>query len=101
MLEPFEVTIEEDSVVKDIGIKENETKEEPKLKTTATDTETLEQKAFVNETTTIIDTIEYANLEIGKEYTFKGYLVVKETGEPLLDAGGSKVTADKTSRGHR
>jgi len=96
MLEPFEVTIEEDSVVKDIGIKENETKEEPKLKTTATDTETLEQKAFVNETTTIIDTIEYANLEIGKEYTFKGYLVVKETGEPLLDAGGSKVTADKT-----
>lgn len=96
MLEPFEVTIEGDSAVKDIGIKENETKEEPKLKTTATDTETLEQKAFVNETTTVIDTIEYANLEIGKEYTFKGYLVVKETGEPLLNADGNKITAERT-----
>ncbi|MEY8427291.1 VaFE repeat-containing surface-anchored protein [Lachnospiraceae bacterium 46-15] len=96
MLEPFEVTIEEDSVVKDIGTKENETKEEPKLRTTAADIETSEHKAFVNETTTITDTIEYANLEIGKEYTFEGYLVVKETGEPLLDADGNKITADKT-----
>lgn len=96
MLEPFEVTIEEDSVVKDIGIKENETKETPKLKTTAADAETLEQKAFVNKATTIIDTIEYANLEIGKEYTFKGYLVVKETGKPLLDTDGNRITADKT-----
>lgn len=96
MIEPFEVVIEENAVTKDLGPKEDETKEEPKLKTTAADSESSEHLAFANETTTITDTVEYADLEIGKEYTFDGYLVVKETGEPLLDADGNKITASQT-----
>lgn len=99
LIEPFTVTV--DSDLADTGIREldpvvNEPKEEPKLKTTATDSESLIHDAYVNETTTITDVVEYANLEVGKEYTFSGYLVQKETGEPLLDADGNKVTAKTT-----
>lgn len=93
LVEPFEVTIDGEEETKDLGIIGNETKEEPKLRTTATDTESQAHDAFVNETTTITDVVEYANLEVGKEYTFAGYLVLKETGEPLLDAEGNRVTA--------
>lgn len=93
MVEPFTVKIEKDSETKELGPCENETKEAPGLKTTATDTESQCHDAFVNETTTITDVVEYSNLEIGREYTFDGYLVLKETGEPLLDEEGNKVTA--------
>lgn len=75
---------------------DNEQKEEPEIKTTATDAESQAHDAFVNEMTTLTDAVEYANLEVGKTYTVEGYLVLKETGEPLLDADNNRVTASKT-----
>lgn len=99
LAEPFTVTV--DSDLADTGIKEldpvdNEQKEEPEIKTTATDAESQAHDAFVNEMTTLTDVVEYANLEVGKTYTVEGYLVLKETGEPLLDADNNRVTASKT-----
>jgi len=44
---------------------------------------------------TIVDTVYYENLEFGGTYTLTGTLMVKSTGEPLLDAEGNPVTATK------
>ena len=42
---------------------------------------------------TLIDTVYYENLEVGKTYTVTGTLVVKQTGEALVDEDGNPVTA--------
>lgn len=44
---------------------------------------------------TITDTVEYSGLTIGQEYTLKGVLMNKETGEPLL-IGEEQVTSEAT-----
>ncbi len=69
--------------------------EEPKLNTTATDKNTEAHYAYINTTTTITDVVEYSNLIVGKEYTVKGILMNKATGEPLL-VDGAEITATKT-----
>ena len=67
----------------------------PKVKTTATDKEG--NKEIVPATTvTIVDKVECTDVIPNKTYTVEGYLVVKSTGEPLLDAEGNRITASKT-----
>lgn len=39
------------------------------------------------ENNTIVDTVSYTDLIVGKEYTIKGWIMVKETGERLLIDG--------------
>lgn len=41
----------------------------------------------------VVDEVSYANLVPGREYLVKGALMVRQTGEPLLDADGNPVTA--------
>ncbi len=65
------------------------------LKTTAKDKTSGKNTAKVSKTTTIIDTVKYSNLIVGKEYTIKGVLMCKETGKALL-VNGKQVTATKT-----
>ena len=67
----------------------------PEIHTTASDSETGEHVGTISEKTTIIDKVEYKNLIVGKEYTVKGKLMVKETGKPLK-VDGKEVTAEKT-----
>lgn len=45
---------------------------------------------------TITDIVKYTNLQVGKEYTVKGVLMNKETGEKMLDADGKEITGEKT-----
>lgn len=45
---------------------------------------------------TLIDTVSYEGLQVGKEYTVSGKLMNKETGEPLLDVDGNEITAETT-----
>lgn len=45
------------------------------------------------EQVTITDTVEYSGLTIGQEYTLKGVLMDKKTGEPLL-IGEEQVTSE-------
>lgn len=67
----------------------------PKIHTTAKDKDTDSHVGWVNKQVTIIDTVSYSNLIIGNEYTIKGTLMVKGTGEALL-VNGKEVTAEKT-----
>ena len=63
---------------------------QPEIGTTATiDGEKTAQPA---EQITITDTVEYSGLTVGQEYTLKGVLMDKSTGEPLL-VGEERVTS--------
>ena len=65
------------------------------IKTTAYDKETGDHYSYAVDQVTIIDKVSYQDLIPGKEYTVKGTLMDKETGETLL-IGGKPVTAEKT-----
>lgn len=45
---------------------------------------------------TVIDRIEYANLDAGELYRMVGVLMDKGTGEPVRDEAGNPITAEKT-----
>ena len=66
---------------------------QPEIGTTATIND--EKTAQPAEQITITDTVEYSGLTIGQEYTLKGVLMDKETGEPLV-IGEEQVTSEAT-----
>ena len=66
---------------------------QPEIGTTATiDGEKTAQPA---EQITITDTVEYSSLTVGQEYTLKGVLMDKSTGEPL-QVNNQQVTSEAT-----
>lgn len=65
----------------------------PSIKTTAKDSDTKDHIANADDKITIIDTVEYRNLTIGKEYLMKGILMNAETKKPIL-VGGKEVNAE-------
>ena len=67
----------------------------PEIHTTATDKVTGDHDGVAAKETTVLDEVFYKNLIPGKEYTVKGTLMVKETGEALV-INGEAVTAEKT-----
>ena len=66
----------------------------PEIKTTAKDAASDSQNALPSKETTIIDTVKYTNLLVGKTYVVKGTLMDKDTKEPLLDAEGNQITGE-------
>ena len=66
------------------------------ITTTAIDSDAEDHYAAAGENTTIIDTVEYTNLNKGEEYTLKGTLMNKATGEPVTDEVGNPVAVEKT-----
>ncbi len=52
--------------------------------------------AYAEEKTTLTDTLSFENLNVGATYTVSGYLVEKDTGEPLQDAQGKDIRVEKT-----
>ena len=66
----------------------------PKVSTNAYDENTGSHLGTHTEEARIIDIVHYENLLTGKEYTVKGTLMDKETGEALKDASGKAVTAE-------
>lgn len=64
---------------------------EPKIATTASDKETGEHSTLASGTVTIVDKVEYANLEPGTSYVLRGRLMNRESGEELL-VNGAPVT---------
>ena len=67
----------------------------PEIHTTATDQKTGINHTESEEQATIVDTVLYSHLLPGKEYTVKGTLMNKETGEAIL-INGEEVTAETT-----
>ena len=66
----------------------------PEVSTTARDKDSEMHIAAPNETITIIDSVEYKNLKIGKKYIMSGVLMDKETNEPFL-VDGKEITSEK------
>jgi len=87
--------VERDSGVAEAVWMTLDDKEGPKIGTQAADAADGDQTAQAGGQVTIVDTVYYENLEFGGTYTLTGTLMVKSTGEPLLDAEGSPVTATK------
>ncbi len=56
----------------------------------------LNHSAYAEEKTTLTDTLSFENLNVGSSYTVSGYLVDKDTGEPLQDAQGKDIRVEKT-----
>ena len=75
---------------------ENQTIRIPEIHTTLKDTETDGHVARVQENVTLVDTVFYQNLVVGKEYTITGTLMNRATGEAILDAENKPVTASTT-----
>ena len=89
----FEVSVYRHNTVIDLGTLTNDHIVVPEIFTTARDQDTGDGNAYASEKTTIIDTVYYSGLKAGQEYTVRGILMDKETGEPLL-VGGETVTAE-------
>ena len=75
---------------------------EPEIGTTAVDGADGDKNVITDDTTEVIDTVEYTGLIPGKEYTLKGTLHVKVTDEEgnvtekALEVDGKPVTAETT-----
>ncbi len=66
----------------------------PEIKTAAKDSETQDHISAAKEKVSIVDTVTYKNLTVGKKYTISGTLVDKETGKAMKDSDGDKITAE-------
>ena len=68
----------------------------PKVSTTAKSRETNSNLGMPRANETIVDTVKYENLVVGKVYTVKGKLMDKATKQPIKDEHGNEITASKT-----
>ena len=68
----------------------------PHIRTSVKAKDTGKQQGTWGKPETLIDTVKYKNLVVGKEYTVKGILMDKKTNAPLLDPDGKEVRAEKT-----
>ena len=64
----------------------------PEIGTTLVDNLDGDKNVVADPDVTLVDTVEYHNLMPGKTYTVAGTLMVKATGEALVDAEGNFVT---------
>ncbi|NSC86856.1 VaFE repeat-containing surface-anchored protein [Coprococcus comes] len=67
----------------------------PEIGTTAVDGADGDKNVITDDTTEVIDTVEYTGLIPGKEYTLNGKLYSKSTGKPLM-VGDKSVTGQTT-----
>jgi len=95
IFEPFQVNVSRNLVTVDLGTITNDHEPQPEIGTIATDKETGSHTGYISDTTTIVDVVDYINLTVGKEYTLKGILMDKETGEAYLD-DGKEITVELT-----
>ena len=87
-----DISITRDSTVIELGTIDDKFEGKPEIGTTATvDGEKLADPLGE---VTLVDTVSYSGLTIGKTYKLSGILMDKSTGEPL-EIGGQQVTAEK------
>ena len=68
----------------------------PEIGTTLVEDGTGFDEIAAGKTTTLIDTVRYTNLTVGREYTVKGTLMNKATGEAIGVTGSTTFVPDKT-----
>lgn len=87
-----DISITRDSTVIELGTIDDKFEGKPEIGTTAAvDGEKLADPLGE---VTLVDTVSYSGLTIGKTYKLAGVLMDKTTGEPL-EIGGQQVTAEK------
>ena len=86
----YAVTVDKDGDVVEITVVNDLI---PEIGTTATIDD--ENEVCATEVFTLTDTVEYKHLVPGKEYTVKGILMDKATGEPFLQ-NGEQITSEVT-----
>ena len=86
----YAVTVDKDGDVVEITVVNDLI---PEIGTTATIDD--EKEVCATEVFTLTDTVEYKHLVPGKEYTVKGILMDKATGEPFLQ-NGEQITSEVT-----
>lgn len=86
----YSVTVDEDGDVVEISVVNDLT---PEIGTTASIDG--EKEVCATEVFTLTDTVEYKHLVPGKEYTVKGILMDRATGEPFLQ-NGEQITSEVT-----
>lgn len=91
----IEITIYRDKYTIPLGTLTDDS-ELVEISTDAVHSDTEEHYAPAGGNTTITDTIEYINLNKGTEYTLKGILMNKASGEPVTDEKGNPITSEKT-----
>lgn len=74
---------------------ENQTVYFPNLKTSLRDAETGIKNTIIDNEVTLIDTVTYSNIVKDRKYKVAGYLMNKDTNEPIL-VNGQKVTGEAT-----
>ncbi len=75
---------------------EDQTIHIPEIRTTALDDGTKTHQSMADEAVSLTDTVSYSNLVPGYEYTLKGVLMDRETGEPMKDDDGESVRSEQT-----
>ena len=93
----FEVSVYRHNTLLHLGTLTDDVIPVPEISTTALEKESMGNNAYAAERVTIVDTIYYSGLKPGAEYTLKGVLMDKATGEPLM-VNENQVTAEKTFR---
>ena len=68
----------------------------PSIKTSLVDSDTGLKYSFYDNNITLVDTVSYSNLTVGKEHKMYGTLMNKDTGKALVDKDGKPVTASAT-----
>ena len=94
----FEINISRNNVIVNGGTVSNKhgpEPEEPAIGTKAYDQETGEDEITPDTEVTIVDEVGYEGLEEGQTYTLVGFLMDKESGEPII-VGESVVSAERT-----
>ncbi len=69
------------------------TPDTPSIRTSAVDGDTNDHISLADKSVTIVDTVNYYELTVGKEYVVKGILMDQKTGEALL-VDGKNITAE-------
>ena len=70
----------------------------PAIDTRATDLLTGTNVSYAQSPVSIVDTVNYSNLQAGKRYTLNGTLMDAETGLPVYGANGMPVTGTTSFR---
>ena len=68
----------------------------PSIRTKAAGKDTQAQSIYAGEEVTIIDTVSYTNLPVGKEMKLDGIQMLKKNGKPAKDADGNEITGTAT-----
>ncbi len=86
------VTVDNIDWKPELGIRGNFLNFNPIVKTTLTDTETKGHIVALRKTITLVDTVKFEGLTVGKTYIMEGTLYDKATGKAILGPDGNPIT---------